>query len=80
MLMHLLKVGNFEKMEIEISKAEGIFANLVNDAAFVNDQRKNNINKAYVLIGEIKNSLYTKDTGIFYLKYKNALEELNVIS
>ena len=67
-------------MQIEITKAENIFASLVNDARFVEDKRKYNINKAYVLIGEMKNSLDTKDTDIFYVKYKNTIEELNILS
>lgn len=71
---------NFDKMGTEIAKAENIFTSLVNDARFVNDQRKYNINKSYILIEELKNSLSTKDTGIFYVKYKNTLEELNIIS
>ena len=32
------------------------------------------------LIEELKNSLATKDTGIFYLKYKNTIEELNILN
>ena len=71
---------NFDKMGSEIAKAEAIFTSLVKDAKLVNDERKFNINKAYVLIGELKNSLDTKDTGIFYVKYKNILEELNILS
>lgn len=71
---------NFEKMTDEITKAESIFTSLVNDAKYVNDQRKYNINRGYILIEEIKNSLITNDTGIFYVKYKNTLEELNILS
>lgn len=71
---------NFEKMGGEVQKAENIFANLVNDATYVNDRRKYNINKSYILIGELKNSLASKDTGIFYIKYKNLIEELNILT
>lgn len=71
---------NWNKMYTEISKAESIFANIVNDVEYVNDTRKYNINKAYILIGELKNSISSKDTGIFYLKYKNALEGLNILT
>ena len=71
---------NFDKMEEEIPKAENIFASLVGDARFIYDERKYNINKAYVLIGELKNSLITNDKEIFYVKYKNTLEELNILS
>ena len=71
---------NWDKMRIEIEKAENIFSNLVNDAKYVNDQRQYNINKVYILIEELKNSLSTKDTGIFYLKYKNTIEEINILN
>lgn len=74
------ETDNFDKMQAEITNAEMIFGNLVNDAKYVNDDRKYNINKAYVLIGELKNSLITNDKGIFYVKYKNTLEELNILS
>ncbi len=70
---------NWEKMDTEIQKAENIFASLVNDAKYVNDQRKYNINKSYILIEELKNSIELKNKGIFYLKYKNTLEELNIL-
>lgn len=73
------ETSNWDKMGEEIQKAENKFAGLVNDVKYVNDQRKYNINKSYVLIGELKNSLASKDTGIFYLKYKNTLEELNIL-
>lgn len=71
---------NFDKMSDEITKGEAIFAGMVNDAKYVEDDRKYNINKAYVLLGELKNSLTTKDKGIFYVKYKNTLEELDILS
>lgn len=71
---------NWDKMKNEIEKAESIFSSLVNDAKYVNDQRGYNINKVYILIEELKNSLETKDTGIFYLKYKNAIEGLNILN
>lgn len=71
---------NWDKMRNEIEKAENIFSSLVNDAKYVNDKRLYNINKVYILIEELKNSLATKDTGIFYLKYKNTIEELNILN
>lgn len=71
---------NWDKMRTEIEKAENIFSNLVNDAKYVNDERQYNINKVYILIEELKNSLSAKDTGIFYLKYKNTIEEINILN
>ena len=70
---------NWDRMGQEITKAEGIFEGLVNDAKYVNDDRKYNINKTYIVIEELKNSLDVKEKGIFYVKYKNVLEELNIV-
>ena len=67
-------------MNEEITKAENTFKGLVNNAKFVNDERKYNVNKAYILIEELKNSLITNDKEIFYIKYKNTIEELNILS
>ena len=72
--------NNFDKMNEEITKAENAFKGLVNNAKFVNDERKYNVNKAYILIEELKNSLITNDKEIFYIKYKNTIEELNILS
>ena len=70
---------NWDRMGQEIAKAEGVFESLVNDAKYVNDDRKYNINKTYIVIEELKNSLDVKEKGIFYVKYKNVLEELNIV-
>ena len=79
MHMHLLKQKIGTRLETEIVKAENLLVGLVNDANLVDDERKYNINKAYILTEELKNSLSTQDSGIFYVKYKNVLEQLNII-
>ena len=45
------------------------------------EKQKNqyNINKAYVMINELKNAVNLKDKEIFLIKYKNLLEELKNI-
>ncbi|MCI9365341.1 MAG: hypothetical protein HFJ54_01610 [Clostridia bacterium] len=68
---------NWDRMEEELLKGENILESLVNDTKYMENKRKYSIDKAYVLMGEIKNSLKSKDVGIFHLKYKNLLEELN---
>ena len=68
---------NIDGVETEIKNAEDAFTKVVNNISKENDQRKFNINKAYILIEEIKNSLSEEKSGIFYLKYKNVIEELN---
>ncbi len=76
----LVETKNWDKINTEIAKAESILTSLVNDASLVEDERKYNINKAYILIEELKNSLNTQDVDIFYVKYKNVLEQLNILS
>ena len=34
------------------------------------------VNKCYVLLNELENSMDLKDKEIYYIKYKNLLEEL----
>ncbi len=66
----------WDKVQIEVSKAESLFETSVNDIK-KDEKEKFNINKAYILIEELKNSLSKEDSGIFYVKYKNLVEELN---
>lgn len=69
----------WDRVQGEITSAEKKFTEVVNDISQKEDQRKYNINKSYVLLQELKNSLTLKDTGIFHMKYKILLEELNTL-
>ena len=70
---------SWEKAESEVSKAEKSMEIVMSDISKKEDQRKYNINKIYIQIEEIKNSLSTKDMEIFYIKYKNLIQELNTV-
>lgn len=70
---------NLDGVKTEVQNAENTFSQIVNNINKENDQRKFNINKAYILIEELKNSLSEEKSGIFYLKYKNLIEELNTL-
>lgn len=69
---------NWDKVQEEVGKAEKHFIDRMNHIQ-KEDSRKFNINKNYILIEEMKNSLSTKDKQIFYVKYKNLIEELNLL-
>ncbi len=45
------------------------------------DNKKNetSINKTYILINELQSSVPTRDIQLFYMKYKNLMEEINNI-
>lgn len=70
---------NWEKVQIEVYNAEKKFAEIMKDLNKKEEKRKYNINKVYILIQELKNSLATKDQEIFYIKYKNLLEGFHVL-
>ncbi len=75
-----VQTDNWDRVSEEIEKARVLFASLVNDARLVENNKRYNVNKSYIVIEELKNSLSKKEKGVFYVKYKNALEELNIIS
>ena len=70
---------NWETTIGETDKAERAFMQTMNNIGKEEERKKYNINKAYILLEELKNSLSKKDTEIFYIKYKNLLEEINVL-
>lgn len=62
----------------EIENAEQAYLPIINDIG--SDTNKQfNINKAYILIKEMQNSIDTETTEIFYIKYRNLMEELNIV-
>lgn len=67
-------------MKVKYGKAEGKFLETLNNVSKDKDQRKYNINKTYILIEELKNSLGTKEKEVFYVKYKFLIEELNTLT
>lgn len=69
----------WDKIQMEIINAEKDFTGVINNIGESESQKKHCINKAYILLQELKNSIATKDTGIFYIKYKNLLESLNTL-
>lgn len=62
----------------EISKADETFRKVTTDVDFAS-KNAYNVNKTYVLLNELKNSMSMNDTDIFYIKYRNLLEEINEI-
>ncbi len=70
---------NWEGVNSETEKAERAFMQAMNNIGKEGEKKKYNINKTYILLEELKNSISKKDTEIFYIKYKNLLEEINVL-
>lgn len=73
----LIEQQNWDEMKSYINKAEDEYINVIN-----NQYNKNqyNINKAYIILKEFEKSIDNQNMDILYIKYKNLLDELNMIS
>lgn len=69
---------NWDDIESNISECEKTYKNLINDIEYVKN-KEFKINRSYVLIKELQNSLTYKDKKLFYIKYKNLLETINTL-
>ena len=71
----LVITDDWDAVNEEIDKAIEIFKNITSDTDFIS-KNYHCSNKIYVLLNELKNSLALKDIDIFYIKYKNLMEEI----
>ena len=60
-----------------LEKAESNFQNLINDIEY-NRNNQNKVNKAYVIFKDLQSSIINQDKELFYMKYKNLIECLNM--
>lgn len=74
----LVEQDNWAGIETNMSEAEKTFKNVINDIEYMKD-KEYKINKIYVLIKELQNSLSYKDKKLFYVKYKNLMEGINTL-
>ena len=70
--------GNWNDVQTNISECEKSFKNVVNDIEFAK-KNEYKVNKTYVLVKELQNSLNLQDKEVFYMKYKNLLESINTL-
>lgn len=61
-----------------ITECEKTFKNITNDMEYMKD-KEYKVNRTYVLIKELQNSLTYKDKKLFYVKYKNVMESINTL-
>ena len=71
----LVEAGDWKTVTIEIDKALEVFKFVSSDVSFVSENSYR-VNKVYVLLNELKNSLNLEDKDIFYIKYRNLMEEI----
>ena len=69
---------NWEDMNTNITNAINTLSKNMNSTN-LNDTEKSNIEKSYVLLEELKRGVGLEDKEIFYLKYKLAMEQLEIL-
>lgn len=74
----LIEESKWKEMQNYIKKSQGIYDNIIN-STLQNESKRTNINKAYILLNELYKSTNTKDKKIFYINYKNLMQELDII-
>ncbi len=72
----LIENGKWNMAKDEINKAGEAFSVVMADASFIGTNSYQ-INKSYVMLNELKNSVSLEDREIFYIKYRNLLEEID---
>ena len=59
-----------------LQRAVDVYSQIISDIDYTKDKTFK-INKAYVLLNELVNSINNVDSDIFYVKYKNFMETIN---
>lgn len=73
-----IEQGNFTEVKNQLINAEQSFLPIINNMNS-NESNEVNINKSYILIKDLQNSSANTDKDVFYIKYKNLLEQLNIL-
>ena len=71
-------IADWTYSDNELSLAEQAFSNVMKNVDFVN-QKEYNVNKVYIALKELQSSNQYKDTSIFFLKYRNLIQEIDIL-
>ena len=74
----LVEQDDWEAIETNMLDAEKSFRNITNDMEYIKG-KEYKVNRSYVLIKELQNSLTYRDKKLFLVKYKNLMESVNVL-
>lgn len=73
----LLEEDKWDDMKNEIKTGEEKFIKFLNESEY--SDKNINTDKMYVALKELQKSIELKDKNIYYIKYRNLLEEMNTI-
>ena len=66
----------WDEIQNDISNAINNYSKLMTNAN-IESKKPYNVNKGFVMLNELKNAAGIKDKEVFFIKYKNLLEEMN---
>lgn len=69
---------NWQDIENDVKNAIDIYSKLLTNTK-IEQMKQYGINKGYIMLNELQNSVTIQDEQVFLIKYKNLLEEINNI-
>ena len=72
----LVEQGDWTEIANSLNNCDNSFRNVMNNIEYLKN-KEYKVNKTYILIKELQNSISYKDKKLFYLKYRNLIESLN---
>lgn len=73
-----LDTDNWNDISNDIKKASNSYSKILTNPN-IDQSKQYDISKIYVMINELQNAVQVQDKQIFLIKYKNIIEEMNVI-
>lgn len=74
----LIEDQNWKEMKKYIQKSQTTYSELMN-STMQSELNPINVNKAYILINELSKSIDSKNKDVFYINYKNLMNELDIM-
>lgn len=74
-----LDTDNWNDISNDIKQASNSYSKLLTNPN-IDQSKQYDISKMYVMINELQNAVQVKDKQIFLIKYKNIIEEMNILS
>lgn len=74
----LVTQGDWNTAAKNLTNAENSFLSVLNDTEYTQN-REFKVNKTYMLIKELQNSVPSTDKELYFMKYKNLMESLNTL-
>lgn len=73
-----LESENWSEMSNDIENGINVYSQLLTSTN-IDSSKQYNINRMYIMLNELKNSVSLEDKSIFLIKYKNVIEEIENI-